>query len=62
MIRFRHAILAVSALAIAAVGCASPGGEAPAPVAKTPIRHLIVVVGENLSFDNLYGTYEPVRP
>jgi phospholipase C len=25
----------------------------------TPIRHLIVVVGENLSFDNLFGTYEP---
>ena len=25
----------------------------------TPIEHLIVVVGENLSFDNLFGTYEP---
>src|SRR6201998_586392 len=25
----------------------------------TPIAHLIVVVGENLSFDNLFGTYEP---
>ena len=26
----------------------------------TPIEHLIVVVGENLSFDNLFATYEPV--
>src|SRR5215831_13957548 len=25
----------------------------------TPIEHLIVVIGENLSFDNLFGTYEP---
>src|SRR5689334_6110630 len=34
----------------------------PAPVrgqTTTPIAHLIVVVGENLSFDNLFGTYEP---
>jgi len=25
----------------------------------TPIEHLIVVVGENLSFDNLFGVYRP---
>ena len=25
----------------------------------TPIEHLIVIVGENLSFDNLFATYEP---
>src|SRR5947208_15784218 len=25
----------------------------------TPIAHVIVVVGENLSFDNLFGTYRP---
>ena len=34
----------------------------PAPVrgqTTTPIAHLIVVVGENLSFDNLFGVYEP---
>src|SRR5215470_720505 len=59
MICCRPAALAASALAIAVVGCAAPGGEPPAPVARTPIRHLIVVVGENMSFDNLYGTYEP---
>jgi phospholipase C len=33
------------------------------PIARrttaTPIEHLIVVVGENLSFDNLFATYEP---
>jgi phospholipase C len=25
----------------------------------TPLEHLVIVVGENLSFDNLFGTYEP---
>jgi phospholipase C len=27
----------------------------------TPIKHLIVVVGENVSFDTLYGAYLPPR-
>ncbi|HEU4611745.1 MAG TPA: alkaline phosphatase family protein [Kofleriaceae bacterium] len=31
----------------------------PARKTATPIQHLIVVVGENLSFDNLFGTFEP---
>jgi len=35
--------------------------SAQAPRTTTPIEHLIVVVGENLSFDNLFGVYEP-RP
>ncbi len=34
------------------------GAETP-PATTTPIQHLIVVVGENLSFDNLFGIYEP---
>jgi phospholipase C len=40
-------------------------GVASAPlhgaiVPTTPIRHLIVIVGENRSFDNLYGGYRPI--
>jgi phospholipase C len=35
----------------------APPGAPRATV--TPIEHLIVVVGENLSFDNLFATYEP---
>lgn len=26
---------------------------------RTPVKHLIIVVGENISFDNLFGTWEP---
>ena len=31
------------------------------PMPRSPIRHLIVVVGENRSFDNVFGTYVPRR-
>jgi phospholipase C len=31
----------------------------PQRVTATPIEHLIVVVGENISFDSLFATYEP---
>ncbi len=27
----------------------------------TPIQHVIVIIGENRSFDNVFGTYEPRR-
>lgn len=33
---------------------------APTPT-QTPIEHLIVIVGENHTFDNLYGTYIPPK-
>ena len=32
--------------------------SAQVPRTTTPIEHLIVVVGENLSLDNLFGIYE----
>ncbi len=28
---------------------------------RTPIRHVIVIIGENRSFDHVFATYEPVR-
>ncbi len=56
MIRFRSAALAASALAAMAAAAAGAGAQS---LPKTPIRHLIVVIGENMSFDNLFGTYEP---
>lgn len=42
---------------IAAISTAGPACAAPA--AATPIEHVIVIVGENRTFDNLYGTYTP---
>jgi phospholipase C len=49
-------------LSLLALGVAiALNSEASAGVAKTPIKHLIVVVGENVSFDTLYGTYQAPR-
>jgi phospholipase C len=48
---------AVPAAALTLLAVGAPAAAQP-PTA-TPIEHLIVVVGENLSFDNLFGTYQP---
>src|SRR6202044_864536 len=29
------------------------------PTTATPIQHVIVIIGENRSFDHVYGTYQP---
>jgi phospholipase C len=48
---------ALPLIALVATG-ATAGAQTP-PGTATPIEHLIVVVGENLSFDNLFGTFQP---
>jgi phospholipase C len=35
-----------------------PGGNE----ARTPIKHVIVIIGENRSFDHVFATYTPNRP
>ena len=49
--------MALAALATMS-GLSSNAFAAPT---TTPIKHLIVVVGENVTFDTLYGTYVPPR-
>lgn len=46
---------------VAAVSAALPAFAATAAPTTTPIKHLIVVVGENVTFDTLYGAYVPPR-
>ncbi|MDB5909325.1 MAG: phosphoesterase [Massilia sp.] len=46
-----------SAILLGGALCAGAAAAAPVPV--TPIEHVIVLVGENRTFDNLYGTYTP---
>jgi phospholipase C len=54
-----------SAAALLGIGGAIPvhsaGGDASAdsPRTATPIKHVIVVIGENRSFDHVYATYVP---
>jgi phospholipase C len=57
---------------IAALGCAlaqlllaGPASAAPAKdpsgATRTPIKHVIVIIGENRSFDHVFATYVPAR-
>ena len=47
-------------LVLAAVAVLALGAPAAAERStNTPIEHLIVVIGENISFDNLFATYRP---
>jgi phospholipase C len=68
-IRIALGLSAVSALA----GCGASGDAAPhtpdAPDASvtaiataSPIKHVILIVGENRSFDHLFATYVPPNP
>jgi phospholipase C len=54
--------LAVSGAVLAAMSlsCAPPASAQEAATV-TPIRHVIIVVGENHTFDNVFGTYQPKR-
>jgi phospholipase C len=39
----------------------APAASTPKHTAATPINHLFVIVGENHSYDNLFGVYQPAR-
>jgi phospholipase C len=50
---FASTLLTTTALCALTVAPASAGNP------KTPIKHVIIVVGENRTFDNLFGGYQP---
>jgi phospholipase C len=54
-------VIALSAaiIAVAPAASAAPGSGATTTPTTTPIKHVIIVVGENHTFDNLFGGYKP---
>jgi phospholipase C len=57
----RRFAVALSALAVVAAGC-SGGSSKPTPTASSPqgihkIRHVVVIMQENRSFDSYFGTF-----
>src|SRR5208282_5504130 len=48
-------------MAMLFAGVVSSAALAASGAPTTPIRHVIIVVGENHSFDNLFGAYRPTR-
>lgn len=59
----QHVAVAASLVGIIAnLGAPLPVAAADHDAAtKTPIRHVIVIIGENRSFDHVFGTYKPVK-
>src|SRR5580704_17428169 len=56
----------VAALAMACLGgagalAADPDKAVDKTKTATPIKHVIIIVGENRSFDHLYATYVPKK-
>ena len=41
---------------------AAAAAKTSSPNTRTPIKHLIVVIGENRGFDNVFATYVPADP
>ena len=44
--------------ALTAGGAVAAAQPASAPATATPIKHVIVIIGENHSFDNVFATYQ----
>jgi phospholipase C len=62
--RARAALLACGALLLSCGAERHPGGGV-GPTSggtATPIKHVIIIVGENRSFDHLFATYAPPNP
>ena len=63
--RARRRAAVLSAAALVGVGIAFPVHSADPDAATdrlktaTPIKHVIIIVGENRSFDHLFATYKP---
>ena len=47
----------ILAAAAVAVSLSMAGADTPEPATKTPIKHVVVIFGENISFDHYFGTY-----
>ena len=62
---FRRSGLRQKLLACAAVGAMVGNSIAPAIAANvattSPIKHVIIIIGENRSFDHVFATYKPVN-
>src|SRR6516165_229503 len=63
--RGRNAVYCAAALVSAAAAVPAQSADPDAAVdwlkTATPIKHVIIIVGENRSFDHLFATYKPKR-
>src|SRR5580698_3973863 len=58
----QHFAVGTSLFALLAnMGAPVPAAAQQPPTAVTPIQHVIVIIGENRSFDHVYATYQPAN-
>ena len=60
--RWRRVLLATSSIALLSVACATSGQSADKDSQNntaSPIKHVIVLIGENRTFDHVFATYVP---
>ena len=57
----RRGLRAPGATAASGAATAKPSGPRIKPVLTTPIKHVVVIFGENVSFDHYFGTYPERR-
>jgi phospholipase C len=55
--RSRRRFLAVVAVLVLVAACSQKTTPAAEPATATPIKHLVVIYQENISFDHYFGTY-----
>jgi len=55
------AVLQMSVGPVLAATAAEPEPDFTSPSTRTPIKHVIVIIGENRSFDHVFATYVPRR-
>jgi phospholipase C len=56
----QHLAVGASLFALLAnLGAPAPAAAQEQPTTATPIQHVIVIIGENRSFDHVYATYKP---
>ncbi|WP_418789312.1 alkaline phosphatase family protein [Paraburkholderia pallida] len=58
------ALFAAASLAAAALFCSAADSQPqfspdPSSATLTPIKHVIIIVGENRTFDHVFGAYQP---
>ena len=49
-----------AAVALFGASIVAASADANESATTTPIKHVIVIIGENRTFDHIFATYEPV--
>src|SRR5580698_10525805 len=55
----RTAVLTLLGQAMIPMGAVAQSSPSEPPT-QSPIKHVVVIIGENRSFDHVYATYKPV--